>query len=262
MDPDIGALSLERAEVLSMESLPRHIHRSSGSQSDSTKDEVIPPFRQAHARFMNESYSQVVDSGAVGFVKKYVHRMLERGHSKSVNTILELGAGQGQHLNFVQQPFLRYIQSDWIIRKELSELPRVENKKLNAEDLTEIESGSVDRVIATCLLTHLDNPEKALHEWRRVVAAGGWLSLWVPCEMGMLLRTAQSLTTKRKIEKNGFDYEWMCRLDHRNHFPMMRALIKQVFSKDHVHFSGVPFTKLPWDLQLLRVYQIQKRPNP
>ena len=225
---------------------------------ENSVDGIIPPFRKAHARFMNESYAKVVDLGAVGFVKKIVHRMLERGHETPVETLLELGAGQGQHLNFVRQPFSHYIQSDWILREELEQRPGVENLRLNAEDLSVIESNSVDRIIATCLLTHLDNPERALQEWRRVVKVGGWLSIWVPCEMGMLLRVSQNLTTKRKIEKYGFDYEWMCRLDHRNHFPMMRALIKQVFAQDTVKFSALPLKKLPWDLQLLRIYQIQK----
>jgi len=240
-------------EYPSGEEIPGHLPRNVNG------DGVIPPFRQAHAKFMNESYAKVVDDGAVGFVKQMVHRMLEKGHENPVHTLLELGAGQGQHLHFVKQSFPRYIQSDWILREELEKRPGVENLVLNAEDLSSIEDNSVDRVIATCLLTHLDNPEKALQEWRRVVKVGGWLSVWVPCEMGVLLRISQNLTTKRKIEKFGFDYEWMCRLDHRNHFPMMRALINQVFVSDDVRHSGLPFSKLPWDLQLLRIYQIQKK---
>lgn len=122
-------------------------------------------------------YTQVLNGGSIGAVSKIIHRKLESKAVGSVDTILELGSGSGQHFGFVTQNFKRYLETD--IR--LSNIPSrpqpcdrtIERRKIDAEDLHDLATDSVDRLVSSCLLIHLANPEKALMEWRRVVKKRG-----------------------------------------------------------------------------------------
>jgi len=61
-----------------------------------------------------------------------------------------------------------------------------------------------DRVIATCLIAHLKDPEVALTEWRRVLRKGGELTMYVPCELGFSLRLFRKLFLAPKAKRLGF----------------------------------------------------------
>ncbi len=208
-------------------------------------------------RYMKENYQAVLYTGLVGKMMKHIHRTIENGHIHKVKRILEVGAGQGQHLNFVEQEFDLYVETD-VTDYRTTKSKKSKFKVVDAEDLGDFRDEYFDRVIATCLLTHLTNPEKALREWRRVTKGHGYLDIWVPCEMGILLRISQKIFTKRKVLKFGVDYDSIQYTEHRNHFPMMNLLLKQVFHQDEIEILGIPFSRLPWDFTLVRIYRIRK----
>ena len=60
-----------------------------------------------------------------------------------------------------------------------------------------------DRLIATCVLLHLEKPESALLEWRRVTRPGGVVTIYVPNEPGLLTRLGRGVTTKRAAVRAG-----------------------------------------------------------
>jgi len=64
---------------------------------------------------------------------------------------------------------------------------------------------SFGRVIATCLLLHLQEPELALLEWRRVTENNGLITILIPTEPGLLLRLSRALLTSPKARRLGFD---------------------------------------------------------
>lgn len=83
----------------------------------------------------------------------------------------------------------------------------------DAEDLSALESGSLDFVVANHLLEHLENPLLGLREMLRVVRAGGVLYLTVPDQRVGIdhyrsLTSVQHLLTTAEV---GVDQE---RLDH------------------------------------------------
>lgn len=208
--------------------------------------------------YFKNCYPLIVDEGAVGVVKRKVHNLLEKGHTNPVERLLELGVGHGQHFAHVKQGAKEYHALDLrdLLPKELRS--SVIFHQGDAHDLNMFSENSFDRLVATCLIAHLHEPERALKEWRRVTKPHGFIDLWVPCEMGMTLRIAQNLFTGRKLKQLGLNYDSLQWLEHRNHFPMMRTLIHSVFKNDLVSFSALPFARLPWDLQLVRAYRIRK----
>ena len=209
--------------------------------------------------YYENDYSKVIESGSVGRVAAIYHKMLEMGHRKNLPFCLEIGAGNAQHFKYVKHGFDKYISSD--IRKPGEKIdaisdPRHEFKILDAEDLSSFESESVDRIIATCVLPHLGNPEKALREWKRVVKKGGVLDIYVPCEPSLLLGIAQIMTTKKKVERLGWNYERLQYREHRHHYPMLRMLIKEIFEKDIIEVRNFPPGVKFWQLKLFSVYRI------
>jgi SAM-dependent methyltransferase len=211
--------------------------------------------------YFSEAYQHVMYTGAVGVYSKFVHYVMERQYAnKTFPNVLEVGAGHGQHQPFVRHTYSRYVQSDIDIRLSANtQLPaNVVNQQLDAQDLTEIPSASVDRLIATCLLAHLDQPEAALREWDRVVKPGGAITIYVPCEPGMLLRLSRWLFVAPKSRRVGQDHYAVIYSDHRNHFPGMRALLKKSFRHANIRRSRFPFAFFPWNFNLFEVWHITK----
>jgi ubiquinone/menaquinone biosynthesis C-methylase UbiE len=211
--------------------------------------------------YYENHYEEVINSGIVGRFSSQYHRLMERDFQKHrFGNILEVGAGKGQHLHFVKCQFDKYFQTD--IRVNSENAPAPDSKtfwiKADAQDLSQFSDGLFERTIATCLIAHLSNPEKALREWRRVTSKiGGVVSIYRPCEPSFLLRLAQSLSTRRKATKIGVDYLTMHYREHRNHYFYVKALINEIFQNDQVKVIGFPFRFLPFDLKLYEIYQIE-----
>jgi SAM-dependent methyltransferase len=212
--------------------------------------------------FYEEQYENIFNSGLVGIMSNFMHRFIEMGIDRSqiFQTVLEVGAGNGQHSRFVRHDYERYIQSD--IRtfdkhqESLISNPRISNIQLDAQDLSYFTDSSIDRLIATCVLVHLANPESALLEWKRVVKSGGEISIYVPNEPGLLLLLFQKLTTAAKSRMNGFDYKSVHYREHRNMWIFCNLLVREIFGDCHIKKRSIPFPWLPWNLRLFDVYQI------
>jgi len=176
-------------------------------------------------------------------LQKYVmvqgHKLLEKSFSLGdhFGTVLELGAGTGEHIQYVLHGFDRYIVSD------ISELmldqgrarlypeamrARIQFAIEDAAKLSQADN-SVDRLIACHILEHVLEPEKVLLEWSRVVKPGGVLSILLPCDPGILWRFGRCLGPRRNFEKLGLPYDyWMAR-EHVNSVVNLMALIRYYF---------------------------------
>jgi ubiquinone/menaquinone biosynthesis C-methylase UbiE len=211
--------------------------------------------------FYDESYKEVIESGAIGKVASIYHKMLESGHKRKFDTVLEIGAGTGLHFKYIKHDFSKYISSD--IRNPGKKLEKISDERhefliLNAENLETFKNESIDRIVIICVLPHLNDPEKALGEFARVLKKGGVMDIYVPCEPSLLLGIAQRLSTKVKMERLGYDYEKIIRREHRNHYPLLRMLILEIFENDDVvirHFPpGIKF----WQFSLFSTFRISK----
>ena len=133
-------------------------------------------------------YLETYQQGLLGLVWNKIHKQMEKPFKKQhFSTVLELGAGHGQHFKNTKHTFDRYFETDIRIDnlKKFSE-PHLakEVKSVDATNLVDFDDHSVDRLIATCLLAHLDNPYGVLQEWRRIVKPGGVITIYIPTEGG------------------------------------------------------------------------------
>lgn len=214
-------------------------------------------------RYYGEAYESVMYTGAVGFVSDWVHRLMERPfRASSSGRVLELGAGAGQHAAYVRD-FDSYLETDLLVPagdavRRVEPGGSVVRARLDAEDLGGLDNASFDRVIATCLLAHLHHPHRALSEWRRVTRPGGTITIYLPMEPGMLLRLLRRIVMVPKARKLGQDHERTVAIDHRNHYPAMRAWIETEFAGDHIRRARFPIPWLGWNFALFDIVHVTR----
>lgn len=211
-------------------------------------------------------YSKIVYDGITGRIARRIHLILEKNPAAkdSIEQILEVGAGNGQHHQFVKNNYQKYFETDikktFLQKKDPKSNPtlgKVIQSKVDAENLTIFSDSVFDRVIATCLLIHLSAPELALQEWRRVTKSGGWISIYIPCEPGILLRIARHYTTVRKSKKLNRNHLSFHYREHISYFSRLNLLVAENFTNDSIKRIFFPFILPVWNLNLGVIYQIQ-----
>lgn len=213
--------------------------------------------------YFASDYQEVMYTGVIGFYSKLTHKLMDWPfRNRRTPIVLEVGAGAGQHAHYALTEFDTYYLTDVsleVINERRIADPRIIAMVADAEKLDSFDSDSVDRVVATCLLAHLTNPEEALREWRRVVKPDGTISIYVPAEPGMLLRLLRHTAVAPKSRKLGNDHLAIVYRHHRNHYPSMRMLIRSVFMGDTVKRKRFPTRLLGWNFSLFEIYHVTKR---
>jgi phosphatidylethanolamine/phosphatidyl-N-methylethanolamine N-methyltransferase len=210
--------------------------------------------------FYKNHYQEVLNTGIVGVVSNITHKQLEKPFdaNRYFSKVLELGAGHGQHLKFVKHGFEEYFESDLRIGNLPNRgRPNINQIELDAADLSIFPDATFDRIIATCLLIHLPDPESAIKQWRAKAVSGGFISIYVPCEPGIVLRALRYITTQRKSSKMGLKHYSQHYREHITYFSRIHLLINETFSEDKIGFSYFPLKLHSWNLNLWVIYQIQ-----
>jgi ubiquinone/menaquinone biosynthesis C-methylase UbiE len=212
-------------------------------------------------QFYSDHYKRIMGTGAISKAWAHIHKQMERPfRGRRFNKILEIGAGNGEHIGFVQGDFDSYYATDLridnLIHISKSD-SRIKIEVQNAECLT-YETGVFNRIIVTCLLVHLDSPEKALMELNRVLdKKDGHISIYLPCEPGVILRFFRKFTTHRKAKSLGVhNIALLHFLEHRNYFIAMDFLIRNEFSGFNIKSRFFPFYIFGWNFNLYKIYQI------
>ena len=210
-------------------------------------------------------YSKIVgtkSTGILNYLWKYPHLLLEKPFKTNIGKkIIEVGAGKGEHLNFVTSDFSQYLLTD-INESSLNEIVLDKNlpfntKTINTEKIN-FKDNYFDRLISTCLLSHLENPEKAICEWRRVVKNEGHISIYLSTDPSIVLRIFRKLTTKQKAKSLGyFGYDLFIAREHKISAHSLIEIIKYNFRNDSVKIIFRPFCINSWYLNLLCVIQIR-----
>ena len=218
------------------------------------------------AKYYSHFYSQMIgmeSTGLLALLWKFPHKLMEKPFKTNEGyRILELGAGQGEHIQFVVDNYSEYVALDLDVERLLKiSSTTKERLSLRCGDATTLDFSdrTFDRIIATCLLAHLKEPEAALHEWRRVLKPSGKITIYVPCEPGLALRVFRSLFTRPKAAKLGFQgYDLFIARDHLNSAANLRVLLAHVFKGDNISYHFIPFRFRSWYLNLFFVVQISK----
>ncbi len=223
---------------------------------------TAPPSASSERRFYDEHYDAALWEGNIGRAIALVHRRMERGINERFDRVLEVGAGAGQHRGYVNHPYDTYVETDLRVlgstSKRESDGRNVIREFADATALA-YPDASFDRLIATCLLMHLPEPELALSEWRRVVRPGGLLSIYVPCEPGLATRLTRRLTTARKVKKMGVEsYDLFVAREHRNHFAALDVLLRHEFRDDDLRAKFWPLAAPSWNLNYFANYRVRR----
>lgn len=213
--------------------------------------------------------------GKTRILTELYHKALEKnlGDRNHFARVLEVGAGHGQHLKFVDHTFdtylitdlnTQFLRIDELVQSRPNHLAKgsILIETADAESL-QYSDNSIDRYIVTCVLLHLPHAEKALQEARRVVKDGGLVTLYLPSDPGFLYRWAQWLTMGQKLRKIvrqnklEFDANFFRSLEHRGHALGISRMINHIFSKDDIRRKRFPLSFLSWNFSFYTVYQIQ-----
>lgn len=219
-------------------------------------------------RYYKQFFDQTANSGFNGWLFSYTHKKLEliprfkNGQKSKYQKILEVGAGSGQHLKYVEKNYTKYVMTD--INPSLIFKNNSKSKEINIEyKVADVQSlpfkqNSFDRVIATCLMHHLSDFEKALLEIKRVVKYEGLVSIYLSCDPGIMNRLLRKLLIIPKARKLGFnDYDLFIAREHRNHFQSIKTLIEHIFKGQAIQVRYYPFVIKSWSLNTFCIFQIQ-----
>ena len=217
------------------------------------------------AWYRNE-YAHNAYSGATGKVQRAMHSSLERGYTAHTrfNRVLEVGGNRGEHLAFVKHQFDEYVLTD--IADQLSDDEKdhlsersVRFEVVNVEKMP-FEDASFARVVNTCVLHHLTDPEVALFEIRRVLEPQGTADIFLSSDPGLAFRLARTLGPVRTAQKSGLGEvkRLVDARDHINHVGGLIRLVKHVFRDDLVIERAYPIPLVGWNMSLWHTFRIKK----
>ena len=211
--------------------------------------------------YYKNTYVECYGTGLIGLVYALVRRIMERRYDSrsGLNRIIEVGCGTGQYFNSVKQKYNLYVMTDIddnLIESINISAPNVNKAQADAENLTNYTDSSFDRLIATCLLAHLNNPLQALSEWRRVIRDNGCIVIYVAPEPGILVRFIRNVFIYPKQKLLGIENPHLLAYSqHKNHYPAMNSMVKEIFKKDYIKRKRYPF--LPWNFMLFEILHIK-----
>lgn len=193
------------------------------------------------------------------------HELLEKPFdaSRSFGKVVEVGAGAGEHLQYVRHQFAEYLMTDWNearLERARRALPCEQQSKVSVarEDATRLSlpDGCADRLIAAHILEHLYRPHEVLREWNRVLRRGGVMSILLPCDPGLVWRLGRMLGPRANAERAGIDYDyWMAR-EHVNPINNLVVFIRYYF-RDRVE-AWYPARLPASDLNLFYLCHVRK----
>jgi hypothetical protein len=214
-------------------------------------------------KYYEDDFEKVMRSGLTGKIFSVSNRMIEKSFKSSehFSKILELGATGHYHTPFVTCSFDEYHVTDLNPinpSKTLTKVDGILTRQLDATNLRDEQSDSYDRLIATCLVLHLGNLEQVLTEWRRVTKTAGFVSIYVHCEPGLLLRFLRTIVQVRKSRKNGgANFYTFVYSEHASHYLHVKHVIRRVFENDNVKHEFFPFKFLTWNFNFWKIYTIK-----
>lgn len=221
--------------------------------------------------YYKKSYRNVHYRGLLGSFTGLYHRLIELTSDKHLGgDILEIGAGEGEHLKYVRPNFSKYILSDISIRQSLDLDAKIASYAALGIEVLQIEADAAnlpfaddtfDRVISTCVLLHLKDPQAALKEMRRVVKPGGLISIYLPCDPGIVYRWLRHfgshLKQARKSKSSLSAVKHLWALEHRNHFLSISIMTKECFGRENIKTFRYPIQWFSWNLNLFVILQIR-----
>jgi phosphatidylethanolamine/phosphatidyl-N-methylethanolamine N-methyltransferase len=217
--------------------------------------------------FYDNYYSRVFsDKGLSSKFNSLTHKAMESKinrpyiseHFGSRYSILEIGAGKGEHFNYVKQSFDDYHMLD-ILPKPLG--VEFAKTKWIQEDICnpKIDLGQYDRIISMCVFHHLAEPVLAMENIKKSLKVGGIFSLFLPSDPGVLNRVVRKFFVTPTAKKLGFEnYELLNAREHRNHYWGLKKELEHQFQEFEISKKYYPFRIPAGNLSLFSIWHFKK----
>jgi phosphatidylethanolamine/phosphatidyl-N-methylethanolamine N-methyltransferase len=224
------------------------------------KSKVVDSNYGSVSDFYENFYGQLQCGDGRGLTSKITHKSLEtKINARHYSKVIEVGAGNGEHLKFLKHSFDCYLLTDLKYKNmNIEKEPSNKNIFFKHEDAMDFtfDDNIFDRLVATCIILHLRDPEKAMNEWRRVVKANGLISIYVPNGENVFTQLARNMTTGRRAKRLGYQgLNLFIAREHLNSAWAIEQLIRYVFCEDEVKI--VTWPRLPFFMRIFTTYQIR-----
>ena len=201
-------------------------------------------------RYRTRDYVRDLYAGASGLVMRASHRLMERGIALAQNIdVLEIGGGGMPHLGWMDTAQLRRftisdrmalhgttmakLEAEWGGRAEIL------RHDFDADPELATLPGGYSRIVASHVLEHVAEPERALLRWTALLAPGGVMSLALPCDPGWMWRMGQVLGYRRAALGIDFaEYDLVMSREHVT--PVQRVLKLARYYFGHVGLRWFP----------------------
>lgn len=210
-----------------------------------------------------DDYARLFNSGGLtGWGYRKTHRDVERHLSaQTAQRILEIGAGAGEHLDFVKSDYERYVMVD--LRTRPSSLRPEHNQRISwlQADASEhlFAADSFDRVVSMCVLHHVTELTPILTNIGVWLKPGGTFSLFLPSDPGILNRVNRRLVVNRRAKRLGInEYPLVWAREHRNHVWSIKTQLLSAFEGFDFKVRYWPFRIPAADLSLYSIWHISK----
>lgn len=156
--------------------------------------------------------------------------------------ILELGAGQGEHLSYVLGNFRSYTMVDLRSEPPVSAWTRQPDIEWISGDACDpgLNLGDFDRVLCMCLLHHVAQPRELMVNVRKWLRPGGTFSVYLPCDPGLANRAFRKMVVLPQARRLGIlNYDLVNAREHRNHYwALAREMTHQFreFERERIFF--------------------------
>jgi len=187
------------------------------------------------------------------YKNKFLKYIFDRGHihaskfNKYNKVVLDFGCGNGYHYDFEKKyKFKRYIFAD-NNKETVKQLKNKYNPKdvlLNRSIKLDLQDNSVDYIILSHILEHVDDFESQLKEFNRILNKDGMLLVTAPCDPGFFWNTLSKYSPNRlKLKKIGLDYDEVMNSEHINKFLDIKNKLNKYFIPKNEIYYPLSFIK-------------------
>ena len=209
-------------------------------------------------------------SKSLSLFHRIKHFKLEKSLSNQHFPItLELGSGNLEHRKYIKHQFDIIIYSDLRIPEVLpgeinliTEFSPALNpgEYFQKIDILNIPFGSksVDRIVLTCVLMHIDDIYTALVELKRIVKIPGQIDIYIPNSPGVLYRAFSKIAILGKKSDDKFFYEIYNLIEHVQNISNILKLVRIIFNGHDIKISQFPFGFIKsWNLNIFTTIRIK-----
>jgi ubiquinone/menaquinone biosynthesis C-methylase UbiE len=199
------------------------------------------------------NYSSPIQSWVMG----KSHKLVEKKFNEEVffSKVLEIGAGTGEHLQYIRHKFDEYTLSDSnkkILENAQQKLSQKPDPRINYDiqegDRLSYKDNTFDRLIATHVLEHIHHPHNALKEWARVLKDGGTLSVVLPTDPGFAWRFGRKLGPRRSAIAKGIPYDYLMAREHVNSCVNLISILRHYFPNSNESWWPTPIPSVDVNL--------------